>query len=83
MTITVEIRGEKREIEAYLKTKIGFKLNKSTEKSMSKILKKEVFLSHASQESGICMGETPTYILSFAHYGPCKLPAKKKGKRTT
>jgi hypothetical protein len=78
MTITVEIKGEKKEIEAYLKTKIGMNFTKNAPKSMSKILKKEVDLTCASQESAICMSYTPQYTLSFAHYGPCKLPVKKR-----
>lgn len=78
MTITVEIKGEKREIEAYLKTKIGVGFTKNAQKSMSKILKKEVDLTCISQESSICMGDAPKYTLSFAHYGPCKINKRTK-----
>jgi hypothetical protein len=81
MTITTEIKGEKKEIETYLKIKLGMTFHTKAEKAMSKLLKQDVDLISMTCESGICMSRVPKYVISFASYGPCELPKKPVKKR--
>lgn len=84
MTITIEVIGNKKEIEKYFGAKIyskGWQTN--VEKTMSKQMKAEVDLLGMTSESSICFNDEVKYKLNLARYGACELPKKpiKKRKR--
>lgn len=84
MTITIEIKANKKELEKYFEAKVYSKsFKESVEKKMSKQVKAQVDFLGMQMESSICFQDEVKFTLSLAHYGACELPKKpiKKRKR--
>jgi hypothetical protein len=78
MTITIEIKGTKKEIEAYFKTKLSNKKYREVlEKQISKQMKVDIDLSSMQSESSLCFRDESRYTLSFQRLGACQSSKRK------
>ena len=84
MTITIEIKANKKELEKYFDGEVYSKTFKEkVEKLMSKQCKTQVDFLNMQTERSICLQDEVKFSLNLAHYGACELPKKpiKKRKR--
>lgn len=83
MTITIEFKGTKQEVETYFKAKLSNKNYREViEKQISKQMKTEIDFTNLQMESSLCFQDKTRYTLSFQRLGPCIIPKPiKKRKR--
>lgn len=84
MTIKIEIKANKKELEKYFETKVySRQFRQNIEKKMSKQCKTQVDFTGMISESSICFQDEPRYTLTLSHFGACELPKKPIKKRKT
>jgi hypothetical protein len=80
MTITIEIKANKKELEKYFEARVYSKTFKeNVKKVMGKQCKTHVDFLCMQAEGSIC-SKDEIFTLSLAHYGTCELPIKKSKK---